>query len=158
MAQLSVFAVTFSLSMATACRGDNIEVGDVEWGRDLEGAYAASEKSGKPVLVLFQEVPGCAGCQKFGREVLSHPQIVEAIETEFEPVVVYNNRKGEDAAILKSFGEPAWNYQVIRFLNSKGEDMIPRRDKIWTTEALAARMIEALESRGRTVPDYLNSL
>ena len=144
--------------MATACRGDNIEVGDVEWGRDLEGAYAASEKSGKPVLVLFQEVPGCAGCQKFGREVLSHPQIVEAIETEFESVVVYNNRKGEDAAILKSFGEPAWNYQVIRFLSSKGEDIILRRDKIWTTEALAARMVEALETRGRPVPDYLNSL
>jgi len=142
----------------TACHGGNIEVGEVDWGRDLDAAYTASETSGKPVLVLFQEVPGCAGCQQFGREVLSHPQIVEAIETEFEPVLVYNNRKGEDAGILKSFSEPAWNYQVVRFLNAEGKDIIPRRDKIWTTEALAARMAEALELRGRPVPGYLEAL
>jgi len=39
-------------------RGNPIEVGTVEWGRDFEGALAASAGTGKPVLVLFQEVPG----------------------------------------------------------------------------------------------------
>lgn len=35
-----------------------IEIGDVAWGRDLDAALAASRDTGKPVLVLFQEVPG----------------------------------------------------------------------------------------------------
>ena len=35
-----------------------IEVGTVKWGRDLDAALAASKASGKPVFVLFQEVPG----------------------------------------------------------------------------------------------------
>lgn len=35
-----------------------IELGAVAWGRDLETARGASAKTGKPVMVLFQEVPG----------------------------------------------------------------------------------------------------
>lgn len=147
---------SFAVSLIS-CTAD-VEVGKVGWGRDLEKAYADADKSGKPVLVLFQEVPGCAGCKKFGKEVLSHPQVVEAIETEFEPVLVYNNRPGPDAEILKSFREPSWNYQVIRFLDSKGKDIIPRKDKVWTTEAVAGRMIEALRSANRKVPKYLEAL
>ncbi len=144
-------------SPLAACAAENVEVGEVEWERDLDSACVSSGKSGKPVLVLFQEVPGCAGCQKFGKEVLSHPLVVEAIETEFEPVLVYNNRR-EDAGILERFGEPAWNFQVIRFLDRDGKDVIPRRDRIWTKEALAARMGEALAESGRPVPKYLEAL
>ncbi len=35
-----------------------VEVGDVNWGRDFDAALEMSAASGKPVLVLFQEVPG----------------------------------------------------------------------------------------------------
>ncbi len=35
-----------------------VEVGKVNWGRDYEAALASSKESGKPVLLLFQEVPG----------------------------------------------------------------------------------------------------
>jgi uncharacterized protein YyaL (SSP411 family) len=84
-----------------------VEVGTVEWGRDFEGALEESKRSGKPVLVLFQEVPGCAGCRQFGREVLTHPAIVSAMESEFIPVLVDNNRPGRDAGILERYGEPA---------------------------------------------------
>ena len=35
-----------------------VEVGDVRWGRDFDAALGKSAASGKPVLVLFQEVPG----------------------------------------------------------------------------------------------------
>ncbi len=35
-----------------------IEVGSVKWARDLDSALVESGKSGKPVLLLFQEVPG----------------------------------------------------------------------------------------------------
>ncbi len=38
--------------------GNPVEVGDVRWGRDFDAALGKSAASGKPVLVLFQEVPG----------------------------------------------------------------------------------------------------
>ncbi len=34
------------------------ELGQVHWGRDFKGALAEGERTGKPILVLFQEVPG----------------------------------------------------------------------------------------------------
>ncbi len=34
------------------------ELGQVNWGRDLDDAKAMAAESGKPILVLFQEVPG----------------------------------------------------------------------------------------------------
>lgn len=134
------------------------EIGLVKWRRNLDLALETSEKSGKPVLVLFQEVPGCHGCKKFGEEVLTNQLIVDAAENEFLPVLVYNNRGGKDAELLKSFGEPSWNYQVMRFLNSSGEDIIPRKDKVWTTKATATRMASVLEMQGKEVPPYLESL
>ncbi|MEM0895757.1 MAG: VPGUxxT family thioredoxin-like (seleno)protein, type 2 [Verrucomicrobiota bacterium] len=134
------------------------EVGNVNWSRDFEGTLAASKQSGKPVFVLFQEVPGCQGCRDFGQTVLTNPQIVEAIESLFEPVLVHNNAGGKDAEILKRYKEPAWNYQVVRFLDAEGKDIIPRRDRVWTTPALAARMVAALAESGRPVPNYLRAL
>ena len=111
-----------------------IEAGKVTWGRDLDAALALSKQSDKPVFALFQEIPGCAGCQQFGKDVLSNPVLVEAIETEFTPLLIHNNKSGKDADVLQRFGEPAWNYQVVRFLDAKANDIIPRRDQIWDTE------------------------
>ena len=66
--------------------------------------------------------------------------------------------KGIDAEILKEFKEPAWNYQVIRFIGEDKKDLIPRRDRINTVSAVAARMIEALEKKKREVPKELRAL
>jgi hypothetical protein len=41
------------------------EVGKVTWGRDYEAALASAKTTGKPIFLLFQEVPGCAGCKQF---------------------------------------------------------------------------------------------
>ena len=156
-------AILISAIVMTAVSGealDNpIEVGDVKWGRDLESALKNSADTGKPVLVLFQEIPGCSGVRKFGREVLTQPSLVEAIENEFHPVLVYNNRKGGmDEKLLKRFNEPAWNYQVIRFFTADGHDIIPRKDRIWSLSGVASRMVEALVAFNRPVPDYLHAL
>jgi len=137
---------------------DNIEVGLVNWNRNFEESLEQSKKGNKPVLALFQEVPGCAGCQAFGRDVLSHPLIVEAIESEFIPVLVYNNRSGEDARLLRKYNEPAWNFQVIRFLDSSGKDIIPRRDRVWTIGDVARRMCRTLGKVGKDIPLYLYGL
>ncbi len=135
-----------------------IEIGLVHWGRNFEEAFERSRREGRPVLALFQEVPGCSGTQQFGKDVLSHPRIVEAIENEFIPVLIYNNRGGRDAEILAQYNEPAWNYQVIRFLDSSGNDIIPRKDRIWTLGAVAGRLSDALRAAGRNVPLYLQGL
>jgi len=149
LVQTAMVLSSLSLIVAGAAAraaSPHIEVGTVEWRRDLDGALKKSQRTGKPVFAFFQEVPGCAGCQEFGSTVMSYPPIVEAVEHEFLPVLIYNNRKGKDAKILERYEEPAWNYQVIHFLDGDGKDLIPRKDKVWTREALSLRMIEALEA------------
>jgi hypothetical protein len=131
-----------------------VELGVVQWNRDWSEALERSTDTGKPLLVLFQEIPGCETCQNFGNGPLSLPLMVEAIEDLFVPVLVYNNRP-EDEEILKSFGEPAWNNPVVRFLDDKRQDLIERQDGVWQTPDLAARMALALKAAGRQVPTYL---
>ncbi len=157
-----VFSITVSLVMArlqaeaAATQNNPVEVGEVNWHRDYQAALGSSRESGKPVFLFFQEVPGCIGCQDFGQQVLTHPLLVEAIEDEFVPVLVFNNRlTGMDAQLLKRFGEPSWNYQVIRFINADQQDVIPRRDRVWDIGGVAARMAAALEAVDRPVPNYL---
>jgi len=155
---LIIFTVILVIAHCAEANENPVEVGSVRWGRDLDGALKISAETGRPVLVLFQEVPGCIGCQDFGKTVLTNPLLVEAIEEEFLPVLVYNNRGGEDKKLLNRFSEPAWNYQVIRFLNAKGRDIIPRKDRIWTISGIAIRMIEVLKASKRQVPKYLETV
>jgi hypothetical protein len=142
----------------SAQEGPHQEIGKVAWGRDLKSALAASRRSGKPVFALFQEVPGCMGCKQFGRNVLSHPLIVQGIETEFTPLLIHNNSPGADAEVLQRYGEPAWSYQVVRFLDADGRDIIPRKDHVWEASPLAERMMAALEKASRPVPEYLKTV
>lgn len=153
-----LLAVVLMLPQGTTAKENPIEIGLVKWGRDLDQALRLSGETGRPVFLLFQEVPGCSGCQDFGKIVLSNPRVVKAIENEFLPVFVYNNRGGEDRQRLERFNEPAWNYQVVRFLDTEGRDIIPRKDRVWTVSHLAVRMIETLETSDRPVPDYLRAL
>ena len=90
--------------------------------------------------------------------MLSHPLLVEAIENEFVPVAVHNNKQGRDAEILKRYAEPAWNNPVVRFLDARGKDLIPRRDRVWSVPGIAARMVMALKTAKRPVPGYLELL
>ena len=84
--------------------------------------------------------------------------MVELIETHFVPVAVFNNQPGKDAETLRRFKEPAWNYQVVRYLDGDGEDVIPRKDRIWDLKGTATRMAEALEAADREVPKSLVAL
>jgi len=136
------------------------EVGLVNWNRSLEKALQIASVQNKPVFLLFQEVPGCKGCRDFGAGPLNNMLIVEAIESLFVPVFIYNNKHGYDAKILKQYNEPDWNYPVIRFLNKEGADIIPRAKSrtSTTTNYLLGRMINALQAMNHTVPTYLKLL
>jgi hypothetical protein len=86
---------------------------------------------------------------------------VKLIEQHFVPVAIHNNNrdpKSADRVILKKFKEPAWNYQIVRFIGADEKDLIPRKDKVWTKPALAGRMIEALEKAKRPVPPGLRKI
>jgi len=150
------------LLLATRVEADRMtspaELGQVDWLRHYDAAQRASAASGKPIFLLFQEVPGCATCVGFGNEVLSHPRLVEAIEDEFVPLAILNNVGGHDREVLGRFGEPAWNNPVVRFVYAKGDDLLPRRDRVWAEGAITGRMVDALEAAGRPVPRYLVAL
>ncbi|MEZ4442005.1 MAG: VPGUxxT family thioredoxin-like (seleno)protein, type 2 [Polyangiaceae bacterium] len=132
------------------------ELGWVHWERDYETAAALAAKTGRPLFVLFQEVPGCSTCVGFGETVLSHPLLIEAIETAFVPVAIFNNRGGRDGATLQRFGEPAWNNPVVRFVDAEGRDLIPRADNLWSTGGIARRMVAALTAADQPIPAHLS--
>ncbi len=134
------------------------ELGAVRWVREFQTARELALRSGQPLLVLFQEVPGCSTCVAFGKSVLSHPLLVEAIESEFVPVAILNNRSGPDREVLERFGEPAWNNPVVRFIDASGGDLIPRQAGVWSRREIARRMEAALEAADREVPPYLRLL
>ena len=107
------------------------------------------------LFVLFQEIPGCQTCQDFGKQPLSHPLVVEAIEDLFVPVTIFNNKQGVDEKLLKQFQEPSWNNPVVRFMTADEADIIGRKDRVWSTRGIASRMIQTLEKTGSNVPQYL---
>jgi len=49
-----------------------VELGAAAWQRDYSAAVAQAKRDNKPLLVLFDEVPGCDTCTGFGRRPLSH--------------------------------------------------------------------------------------
>lgn len=131
------------------------ELGAVHWLRDLDAGQAESTKTGKPMLLLFQEVPGCSNCTRYGNTTLSHPLIVEAIETYFVPVCIFNNKGGKDGEALKRFNEPAWNNPVVRIIDADYQDLVPRMPNFNASLPLIDGMRRTLEQRGSVVPQYL---
>jgi hypothetical protein len=107
-------------------KDQSIELGKVRWLRDYSKALAESKVRDKPVLLFFQEIPGCSTCVNFGRDVLSHPLMVEFIENEFIPLAVFNNIPGRDSEILALYNKPSWNNPVVHFIDDKGKDIIPK--------------------------------
>jgi len=131
------------------------ELGAVQWLRDFDEASVLAGETSKPILLLFQEVPGCMTCRNYGSQVLSHPFIVEAIEAYFVPLAIFNNRKGKDAQILQQYGEPSWNNPVVRFVTDEGKDIVPRLNGNYRPSGLVEKMLAVMEQRGIEIPGYL---
>ncbi|MCZ6816368.1 MAG: VPGUxxT family thioredoxin-like (seleno)protein, type 2 [Planctomycetota bacterium] len=134
------------------------ELGDVKWARGFDNALAHATSAKRPLLVLFQEVPGCGTCINYGQQVLSHPLIVEAAESLFLPVAVYNNIPGPDEKTLKSFKEKAWNNPVVRIISPDCADLAPKVAGNYTVAGLAKAMVHALRNFDRDIPPYLELL
>jgi hypothetical protein len=85
---------------------------------------------------------------------MSHRLLVESIETDFVPALVYNNKK-QDAEKLKQFNEPSWNNPVIRFFDSDWNDVIARQENVWDIGPVTNRMIAALKKANSKNPNYV---
>lgn len=131
------------------------ELGTVTWGRDFDQALQRAATTKRPVFLLFQEIPGCDTCTGFGKNVLSHPLLKDAIENQFVPIVVRNNVKGTEEKIRERYSEPSWNNPVVRFVDAKGVDILPRKDRVWDAHGIASRMIATLKKNKQPVPGYL---
>lgn len=134
------------------------ELGKVNWLRSISEAEKRSRDEGRPILILFQEVPGCATCRRYGNRPLSHPLMVEAIETAFVPLAIFNNKKGEDAEVLRYFREPSWNNPVVRIVDAQRKDIVPRLGGDYTPFGLVNSMLRAFDAQGKTAPQYLEIL
>jgi len=139
-------------------KNNPIELGKVHWLRDYQQAIEQSKKSNLPIFILFQEVPGCSNCTTYGNTVLSHPMIVECIESCFVPLCIYNNLKGEDLRVLNKYSEPTWNNPVVRIVDSKGDDLIPRQPDFRNTSLLLSTMRDGIIRSGHQVPGYFDIL
>lgn len=135
-----------------------VELGKVHWLRNMNEAIAFSKQKERPIFLLFQEVPGCVTCRNYGKNVLSHPLIVEAIETFFIPLAIYNNKQGEDAKILKYFKEPSWNNPVVRIVDNEKRDLVSRIGGNYSQLAVVDAMLQALNLSGLAAPQYLELL
>lgn len=134
------------------------ELGQVRWMRDYQKAISLAKKDKKDVLILFQEVPGCATCRNYGHNVLSHPLMVEAIENLFIPLAIFNNKGGKDREILMLYDEPTWNNPVVRIINGHGENVVQRISNDYSALTLCRRMKEALIQRNVQIPEYFKLL
>jgi len=134
------------------------ELGKVDWQRNYDNAIEESKSSNKPILILFQEVPGCSTCRNYGHNVLSHPLMVEAIEEYFVPLAIYNNKSGADAKILKKYSEPSWNNPVVRIVDDKGQNLTERLSSNYSAIGLYEKMASVLDNRGVTVSPYFKLL
>jgi len=135
-----------------------IELGKVNWIRNYDEAVRIAEKKNKPILILFQEVPGCGNCTKYGKEIMSHPLIIELIEDNFVPLAIYNNKKGHDEEILKHFGEPSWNNPVVRFISSYGKSLGNRISNFHSAARLLEGIKGVIEQSQGEIPIYLDLL
>ncbi len=158
MKGILIFALVLGFLPSMMIASGPVELGEVQWLRSMEDARQQSKVDHKPIFILFQEVPGCITCQRFGSEVLGHPLIVEAIETFFVPLAIFNNKGGKDKTTLDYFGEPSWNNPVVRIVDSGLKDIKPRLSGKYSAADVVAYMIAVMEQSGNRVPQYLTML
>ena len=90
---------------------------------------------------------------------MSHPLIVEAIETLFTPLCVYNNTSGDrDRETLDAYGERTCNNPVVRVVDHRRRDLTQPLRRAWSVAGVSNLMGRALAARKREAPAWLTLL
>lgn len=127
----------------------------IAWLTDPAAALSRSRETGRPVLLLLQEIRGGEAGAESGAGPLSHPLLAAAAETAFVPVSLRGGRPGGAAEAPDRLGGPARVLPVLRFLDASGQDVAPPLEGESSVRRLAGRMAAALRSAGRRVPTWL---
>ena len=151
-------SLTLYAQERTSPTSQNEELGKVSWYRDYQTALQLSKEQNNPILILFQEVPGCSTCRNYGKNVLSHPLMVEAIENLFIPLAIFNNKGGKDKQVLQRYNEPSWNNPVVRIVNQYGANIVNRISGDYSNLTLYKAMVKTLKSENTPIPEYLDLL
>lgn len=134
-----------------------VELGTIDWFRDYDEALRQARSSDKDIFVLFQEVPGCSTCQKYGQQVMSDPFVKEIIETYYVPLAIYNNKGGEDRKVLEKYNEPSWNNPVARIVDAAGKSIHGRLSGKYSRSAVLDYILKDLKGK-TTIPAYITIL
>ena len=90
---------------------------------------------------------------------MSDPQVVEAVETLFTPLCIYNNTEGDrDEAARKAYAERSWNNPVVRVVDSARRDLTQGLTRRWSVAGITDLMVRAQAQRKRAVPAWLSLL
>lgn len=151
---MNVWILIFSFCCCSLM-SQHVELGSVDWMRDYNLALAKAKAEQKAVLILFQEVPGCSTCQNYGRDVLSKLLLVDAIENYFVPLVIFNNKGGEDKRVLQIYKEPTWNNPVVRIVDENGKNILKRLAGDYSASGLVSYMQQSFPVMNKEIPSFL---
>lgn len=95
----------------------------------------------------------------YGRTLMSHPLIIDAIECCFVPVCIYNSsRGGHDGQMLRRFKERPMNYPVVRIVTHDEKELTGRISDYRSSGKLLDGMVKALEKAKLEIPEWLGLL
>jgi len=82
--------------------------------------------------------------------------VVEAVETLFTPLCVYNNTKDDrDDATRKAYAERSWNNPVVRVVDAKRKDLTTGLTRQWSVAGIADLMVRAHAAQKQKAPTWL---
>lgn len=134
------------------------EFANISWDFEFDNASEFAGRKGYPMLVLLVELPASPASVQFGQEVLSHPLIHDAIESQFVHVAVFNGLDENAERTRKLLGERRFGDSVIHLITPDHKPLVKRLANNRTVAGLAGAMVTALEKSKRSVPLFLQLL
>jgi YHS domain-containing protein/thiol-disulfide isomerase/thioredoxin len=98
-----------SLVLVTGLSSIGFAQSAVRWAPNLPAAQQMAAQQGRLVLIHFHG-PNCLACAKVEQNVLSRPEVAQAIQAEFVPVKV---DVAEFPAIRQQYGVTSWPSDVV---------------------------------------------
>lgn len=133
-------------------------LGRIHYEPSYSRAREVAQTTNRPLFIIVSENTETRACQEFGRDVLSHPLIVEAAESLFVRVVV--DSPASIKRSLRKGNRKGCNSPEVRVVDARsGKDIVPLvADVRLTVGAVASAMVYALKKIGVSIPHYLKLL
>ena len=149
-------------SVAAATRAINKYKASSSTSSSSSSSSSYKPKPNKPILLVQAEIPGDVD---IGRDILSHPLLVEAAESLFVPVVEINaphcrarTPSGKTCCTQVSFLFVSVEENEEKDQQQQQHQQVVIAPQQLTSSALVQTMVTALEQAGVTVPRYLSLL